>query len=204
MDNLGKSKLEREAPVGAQTVLLDARTRTLDAVQGNTVSETVEMKTAGETVLMPGVPGDKTVVESEIDDKTRFETVVMDNTVLETDADKTVMDEGVKRPSTLPLIFGWLVFLGKDGTPVRDVRINREKSMIGKGGEADIRLQDDYASKLHALIHYDQGRFTLSDLGSTNHTWLNDKKITSEELNDGDTIRIGHQRMLFKRVRRPL
>ena len=147
---------------------------------------------------------DKTVLEDEPLDRTKFESMTgfPDKTVLEAEVDKTVLDEGEREP--LPPFFAWLVYVDEEGKPLHDERLTRPKRVIGKGADADIRLKDDFASKLHAVIHFEEGRFFLSDLGSTNHTWLNEKKIMKEELNDGDKIRIGRQDMIFKRVRRSL
>ena len=153
-----------------------------------------------------GVPDDQTVLEGDPDDKTRLETMTgmpLDKTVLESDPEKTILDEALEPPPFQPF-FAWLVFLGEDGKPIHDIRLTRQKSVIGKGADADIRLNDDFASKLHAVIHFDEGQFFISDLGSTNHTWLNEKKIIKEELKDGDLLGIGHQKMIFKHVRRKL
>jgi hypothetical protein len=184
--------------------LIDPKTR----VQGGTATEVLDAANpdAGKKA---GVPDDRTVLESDIDDKTRLETMSgpgmpLDPTVMESEAERTIFDEGIMGPPPLQPFFAWLVLLGEDGKPVHDVRLTREKSVIGKGMDADIRLNDDFASKLHAVIHFEDGQFFISDLGSTNHTWLNGKKIIKEELQDGDFFRIGHQEMVFKHVRRKL
>jgi hypothetical protein len=160
------------------------------------------------THVKPGTKegfGDRTVVESDFCDKTRVEsTLTADKTILESDAGKTILDECTEALSPANLFFAWLVFIGEDGKTALDVRIPREKSIIGKGTDADIRINNDFASKLHALIYLEEGRFSITDLGSTNHTWLNEKKVIKEELKDGDVIRIGHQNIIFKYVRRNL
>ena len=71
---------------------------------------------------------------------------------------------------------------------------------MGKDDEADIRVTDDFVSKLHALIYFEKDTFYISDLGSTNGTFLNENVVMKEELKDGDRIHIGHQPMIFKRV----
>lgn len=191
IENLGKS-------------LIDPKTQVL----GGTATEVLDAAEP-DAEKKAGVPDDRTVLESDIDDKTRLETMSgsgmpLDQTVMESEAERTIVDEGIMEPPPLQPFFAWLVLLGEDGKPVHDVRLTREKSVIGKGMDADIRLNDDFASKLHAVIHFEEERFFISDLGSTNHTWLNGKKIIKEELQDGDFIRIGHQEMVFKYVRRKL
>lgn len=135
--------------------------------------------------------------------KTRLETDP-GKTVLEFEVDKTIMDADITSREQLPSFYAWLVFLNDENQPFRDIRLEHEKNTIGKGTDADIRLNDDFASRLHALVHYEDGHFFVSDLGSTNHTWLNENKVAREELKEGDIIRIGRQKMIFKQVRRNL
>lgn len=63
---------------------------------------------------------------------------------------------------------------------------------IGRGGEADIVLDDDFASSLHARIAPRGGVFWVEDLGSTNGTLVNMERVNGEvPLSHGDRIRIG-------------
>jgi hypothetical protein len=154
----------------------------------------------GTEILKPTQPeqNDRTVLESL--------TMYPDKTILESDPDKTYLDDNINELPDMPLFFAWLVFLDNEGHPLQDIRLTREKTILGKGIEADLRVNDDYSSKLHAIIHYqiEDHTFILSDLGSTNHTWLKGKTMIKETLADGDHIRIGRQEMIFKQVRRPL
>lgn len=63
---------------------------------------------------------------------------------------------------------------------------------IGRSGEADLRIEDRYASGLHARIFSREGRSYVEDMSSTNGTLLNDAELHGEaELIDGDVVRIG-------------
>jgi pSer/pThr/pTyr-binding forkhead associated (FHA) protein len=63
---------------------------------------------------------------------------------------------------------------------------------IGRSAEADVRIDDRYASGLHARIFNRNGRAYLEDMNSTNGTMLNDATVSGEaELIDGDVVRIG-------------
>lgn len=79
----------------------------------------------------------------------------------------------------------------------RDFRLRKNRMVIGRGETADIRLPDDGASREHACVDFrgagtaDDTAFELTDLGSTNHTFVNSKRITSVPLRDGDKIQIG-------------
>jgi FHA domain-containing protein len=63
---------------------------------------------------------------------------------------------------------------------------------IGRSSEADVRIDDRYASGLHARIFSRDGRAYIEDMRSTNGTLLNDATLSGEaELIDGDVVRIG-------------
>jgi len=70
---------------------------------------------------------------------------------------------------------------------------------IGRSGDADVQIDDRYASGLHARIYSRTGRFYVEDLNSTNGTLLNDGTLNGEaELSDGDLIRIGDTEFRFE------
>lgn len=71
---------------------------------------------------------------------------------------------------------------------------------IGRGSDADIRINDPGISRLHARINvWPQGNdigLSIEDLDSTNGVTVNGVKVTSTELGDGSRIEIGSTRML--------
>jgi hypothetical protein len=70
---------------------------------------------------------------------------------------------------------------------------------IGRAGEADVQIDDRYASGLHARIYAHRGNFYVEDLKSTNGTLLNDEALGGEaELMPGDLIRIGDTEFRFE------
>ena len=70
---------------------------------------------------------------------------------------------------------------------------------IGRSAEADVQIEDRYASGLHARIYAHHGHFYLEDLKSTNGTLLNDETLAGEaELVPGDLIRIGDTEFRFE------
>jgi hypothetical protein len=70
---------------------------------------------------------------------------------------------------------------------------------IGRSGDADVQIDDRYASGLHARIYAHGGHFYLEDLKSTNGTLLNDDALAGEaELVAGDLIRIGDTEFRFE------
>lgn len=65
-------------------------------------------------------------------------------------------------------------------------------TVIGRGRQADLRLRDGGVSRRHACLHYDGGALTVTDLGSTNGTTVNDRPVSAAvPVGPGDTIRVG-------------
>jgi len=83
------------------------------------------------------------------------------------------------------------------------IPLERDEVTIGRAIEADVRLNDSRASRLHARITSkrnptsDVTRYYITDLGSTNGTLVNGELITDMLLNDGDKIIIGDQLFRF-------
>jgi two-component system cell cycle response regulator len=63
---------------------------------------------------------------------------------------------------------------------------------IGRGRDADIRIQGDGISRQHARIHVSPAGVVLEDLGSTNGSFVNGERVVDQcPLNDGDKIQLG-------------
>jgi pSer/pThr/pTyr-binding forkhead associated (FHA) protein len=70
---------------------------------------------------------------------------------------------------------------------------------IGRSADADVRIEDRYASGLHARIYMREGRYYAEDMNSTNGTLLNDASLSGEaELVPGDLVRIGDTEFRFE------
>ena len=64
--------------------------------------------------------------------------------------------------------------------------------ILGRGEGCEIVVDSSEASRQHARISLEDGRLTLQDLGSTNGTILNGRKLTAPQaLDGGDIIIIG-------------
>ena len=66
-----------------------------------------------------------------------------------------------------------------------------DKTTVGRVPENLLHIADDSVSSSHAEITFENGNFTVRDLGSTNGTFLNDEPIESSVLTSGDTLRFG-------------
>jgi FHA domain-containing protein len=71
---------------------------------------------------------------------------------------------------------------------------------IGRGPDNGLVLQDSRASRHHARIYGRQGALLLSDLGSTNGSFVNDRRIQEIALGEGDRIRIGDTVLVVEEV----
>lgn len=67
----------------------------------------------------------------------------------------------------------------------------RDGLTLGRVAQCDVVLDDSKASRRHARLIIEGSVIELEDLGSSNGTYLNDKRITRRLLRDGDRIRIG-------------
>jgi len=83
--------------------------------------------------------------------------------------------------------------------PTRSLRIktaDRSRTFDAEftvGREGSFVIDDEFASGRHARFQVARGRWYVEDLGSTNGTWLNGRRIQATQwLKRGDKIRIGH------------
>jgi hypothetical protein len=73
-------------------------------------------------------------------------------------------------------------------------------AVLGRGDQADIQLQDTFASSSHARLAPHGDVIVLEDLGSTNGTYLNEEPLRGPQpLHPGDKIRIGDSSFTFER-----
>jgi hypothetical protein len=84
-----------------------------------------------------------------------------------------------------------------DGPGTRH-ELSTGRNVIGRGTEADIRLPDTGVSRKHVDVVLEGGVATVEDLGSTNGTLVNGRRITRQALGDGDVIRIGHSVLVYR------
>jgi hypothetical protein len=69
--------------------------------------------------------------------------------------------------------------------------------IIGRSSQADVGLLDPEVSRRHAQFDFNRGVVYLSDLGSSNGTFLNGKRLKNEgiEVKPGDDIDVGNTRI---------
>jgi hypothetical protein len=84
-----------------------------------------------------------------------------------------------------------------DGPGTRH-ELSTGRNVIGRGTEADIRLPDTGVSRKHVDVVLDGSTAIVEDLGSTNGTLVNGRRISRQPLVDGDVIRIGHSVLVYR------
>jgi FhaA, N-terminal domain/FHA domain len=84
-----------------------------------------------------------------------------------------------------------------DGPGTRH-QLSTGRNVIGRGTDADIRLPDTGVSRKHVDVVLENGVATAEDLGSTNGTLVNGRRISRQPLADGDVIRIGHSVLVYR------
>jgi two-component system, cell cycle response regulator len=75
-------------------------------------------------------------------------------------------------------------------------KLTNERTVVGRGPEAQIRLADTGISREHAELVVAGGRVSVRDLGSTNGTFLNGIRADARELHDGDKVSFGEATLL--------
>lgn len=72
-----------------------------------------------------------------------------------------------------------------------DWPLERASTVIGRGSNADLVINEATISRAHALIGYDGDRVFVQDLGSTNGTLVNGTKEERKYLENSDEVRMG-------------
>ena len=82
--------------------------------------------------------------------------------------------------------------------PLRDAPI-----IVGRGADVDLQIKDPTVSRHHCVIWCAAGRCWVRDLGSMNHTRVNNRLASLAELVEGDVVVIGQTALTFAWARQP-
>ena len=84
----------------------------------------------------------------------------------------------------------------------RRIRVERQRTVLGRSRDADIFIPDQWLSRMHAEILMDRGGLVIADLGSKNGTLVNGRRLRKKEsLSDGDAIVVGPARLTLRVLR---
>jgi hypothetical protein len=79
----------------------------------------------------------------------------------------------------------------------RTLPLARPRTVIGRSRECEIRVDDANVSRQHCEVVEDGGGWSVVDLGSTNGTELNGRRVDRAGLSDGDRITVGGTDLVF-------
>jgi hypothetical protein len=91
---------------------------------------------------------------------------------------------------------GWLVPL--DGPQTGELFQLKGRAVVGTAGDCDVVMKEQSISGRHAEFTATGQGFRVNDLGSTNGTFVNDKRVTTSDLIDNDNVRLGRINFKFK------
>ncbi|HVV16905.1 MAG TPA: GGDEF domain-containing protein, partial [Polyangia bacterium] len=75
-------------------------------------------------------------------------------------------------------------------------RIDKDAILVGRGDRVDVRLVDDGISREHVRLTKAGESIELEDLGSTNGTYCNGRRVQRQLLAEGDKILLGSTTIL--------
>ncbi len=84
------------------------------------------------------------------------------------------------------------------GSVGRIYRLNVPRITVGRCGHCEILLEEDGVSRTHAEIACrPDGEVLIRDLGSTNGTWIEGRRVDVQSLSEGDHVQFG-SRTIFR------
>lgn len=87
---------------------------------------------------------------------------------------------------------GELVVVRGEVSKGERLKLKSGGSVIGRSPEADVVIDDPYASEFHARVGPQDGKVVVYDLGSTNGTYVNGRRVAAPTtVVKGDTVQIG-------------
>ncbi|HTO96352.1 MAG TPA: FHA domain-containing protein [Myxococcales bacterium] len=77
-----------------------------------------------------------------------------------------------------------LVLIGEDGSELE--RVGKDRFLIGRGKHCDLVINSGKVSREHAAIVREGDAWFIEDLGSSNGTWFDARRITRRQIQEGD------------------
>ena len=70
---------------------------------------------------------------------------------------------------------------------------------IGRSNGAEFIVNAELVSRLHCQLSASAGGLRVKDLGSTNGTFVNGKRVAASDLQDGDRLAVGRVELIVSR-----
>lgn len=97
-----------------------------------------------------------------------------------------------KRRAAAPTIVGRLVVVEPADQRGRTYNLGDELT-VGRAPGCGVTVEDTFVSQLHARVHRAAGNYVVEDLGSTNGTFVNKRRVAgSVTLQRGDRLQVGN------------
>ena len=80
-----------------------------------------------------------------------------------------------------------------------EVQMQGDNLTVGSGSDNGIVIDAESVSRHHAVIERRAASIVVRDLRSRNGTWVGDQRVTEKPVDEGDSIRVGAARLIFKR-----
>jgi diguanylate cyclase (GGDEF)-like protein len=90
----------------------------------------------------------------------------------------------------------WLLLIDS-GKVAKQVPLVKGRCVIGRAEDTDLTLSGHDVSRHHAAVFFQNGRYFVEDLNSTNGTIVNGRNVEYSMLDHGDEISIGDHLILF-------
>lgn len=87
------------------------------------------------------------------------------------------------------------LIITRDGDTLSEFTFKEKKVLVGRSDFADLIVDDDYVSKIHAALLLYTDALVLLDLNSANGTTVNSVKVRKTILRDDDIISLGRHRL---------
>jgi type II secretory pathway predicted ATPase ExeA/pSer/pThr/pTyr-binding forkhead associated (FHA) protein len=109
--------------------------------------------------------------------------------------DDTAADRPAPGASKATAPFPPRLVITRDGDTMGEYTFNQRKVLIGRSGFADVVIDDNFVSKLHAVMLLYSDALVLFDLSSANGTTVNSVRVKSTILKENDIISLGNHRV---------
>ncbi|NNJ10804.1 DUF3662 domain-containing protein [Chloroflexales bacterium ZM16-3] len=118
--------------------------------------------------------------------------------LVNTPAAETTQVMSATTAQAAPVRRGHAMLLLQTSAGPQPIPVESTTATIGRGLGNDIILEDTRVSRHHAQLRYKARRFWLTDLNSTNGTFINGARVNETALRDGDVVSLGGLELTFK------
>ncbi len=101
-------------------------------------------------------------------------------------------------PPATPTVYAYLTHLTGDQVGATFLLNSAIDISIGRGVDCQLPIADPLASRVHAVLSFDDGQWIVRDQGSRNGTFVNGQRIDKAALDAGHEVRIGDLRFEFQ------